>query len=52
MWEKLLDLSKTTEIVSEDTVEGVKGKVLNYDCDLDQATGVVIITPKKESVRK
>ena len=34
MLKELLELSKTTEIVSEGTVEGVKGNVANYDCDL------------------
>lgn len=33
MLKELLELSKTTEIVSEGTVEGVKGNVVNYDCD-------------------
>lgn len=34
MLKELLELSKTTEIVSEGTVEGVKGNdVANYDCD-------------------
>ena len=33
MLKELLELSKTTEIVSEGTIEGVKGNVANYDCD-------------------
>ena len=33
MLKELLELSKTTDIVAEDTVEGAKGNVANYDCD-------------------
>ncbi len=33
MLKELLELSKATDIVSEDTVEGAKGNVANYDCD-------------------
>ena len=33
MLKELLELSKATDIVSEDTVEGAKGNVSNYDCD-------------------
>ncbi len=33
MLKELLELSKTTEVVSKDTVEGTKGNVSNYDCD-------------------
>ena len=33
MLKELLELSQATEIVSQDTVEGVKGNVSNYDCD-------------------
>ncbi len=33
MLKELLELSKTTNIVSEDAVEGTKGNVENYDCD-------------------
>lgn len=34
MLNELLELSQATEIVSEDTVKGAEGNVLNYDCDL------------------
>ena len=34
MLKELLELSRATEVVSEDTVEGAKGNVANYDCDL------------------
>lgn len=34
MLKDLLELSQTTEVVSESTVEGAKGNVSNYDCDL------------------
>lgn len=34
MLDNLLELSQATEIVSEDTVDGVEGNVSNYDCDL------------------
>ena len=33
MLRELLELSKTTDIVSENTVEGASGNVANYDCD-------------------
>lgn len=33
MLKKLLELSKTTDIVAEDRIEGAKGNVANYDCD-------------------
>ncbi len=33
MLKELLELSKTTEFVSEDTVTGTEGNVANYDCD-------------------
>jgi hypothetical protein len=33
MLKELLELSRATEVVSEDTVEGAKGNVVNYDCD-------------------
>lgn len=33
MLKELLDLTKATKTVSEDIVEGVEGKVVNYDCD-------------------
>lgn len=33
MLKELLELTKTTETVSDNAVEGVEGKVVNYDCD-------------------
>ncbi len=33
MLNEILELSQTTEIVSNDAVEGSKGNVSNYDCD-------------------
>ncbi len=33
MLEKLLELSKATDVVSEDTIDGTSGNVKNYDCD-------------------
>lgn len=49
MLKELLELTKTTETVSDNAVEGVEGKVVNYDCD-PMCLGAVTEAPG-ESVR-